>query len=133
MRMRQKEYELANKRMAREIMAKDLAHAPFPSRLQNQSKDKYLNEIAGIFNKCQVNIPLLEVIKQVPRYAKFLKELCTQKRTLKVKKKAFLAENVSAIVQNNVRKLKDPGAPCNYLHHRNNKTKQVPPRSRLKR
>ena len=103
--------KLASKRMENEITAEDLAHAPFPSRLQHQSKDKYLTEISGIFDKCQVNIPLLEVIKQVPRYAKFLKDLSTQKRTLKVKKIAFLAENVSAIVENNVRKLKDPGAP----------------------
>ena len=107
----QEEEDLADKRAETEITAEDLIHAPFPSRLQCQSKDKYLTEISSIFNKCQVNIPLLEVIKQVPRYAKFLKELCTQKRTVKVKKKAFLAENVSAIVQNNVRKLKDPGAP----------------------
>nr|KAJ0199058.1 hypothetical protein LSAT_V11C600327370 [Lactuca sativa] len=30
-----------------------------------------------------VNIPLLDAIKQLPRYAKFLKELCTSKRKLK--------------------------------------------------
>ena len=29
------------------------------------------------------NIPLLDAIKQVPRYAKFLKELCINKRKLK--------------------------------------------------
>ena len=101
----------ASKGKKNEITAEDIKYAPFPSRLQMQSKDKYLTEISSIFAKCQVNIPLLEVIKQVPRYAKFLKDLCTQKRTLKVRKKLFLAENVSAIVQNNVRKLKDPGAP----------------------
>ena len=35
------------------------------------------------FGKVEVNIPLLDAIKQVPRYAKFLKELCTNKRKLK--------------------------------------------------
>ena len=35
------------------------------------------------FRKVQVNVPLLNAIKQVPRYAKFLKELCTTKRKLK--------------------------------------------------
>ena len=40
----------------------------------------------------KVNIPLLDMIKQVPTYAKFLKDLCTMKRGLNVDKKAFLTE-----------------------------------------
>ena len=48
----------------------------------------------------------------MPSYAKFLKDLCTVKRRLNVKKKAFLAENVSAILQHNILpKYKDPGCP----------------------
>ncbi|RVW22597.1 hypothetical protein CK203_109501 [Vitis vinifera] len=39
------------------------------------------------------------MIKQVPTCAKFLKDLCTIKRGLNVKKKAFLTEQVSAIIQ----------------------------------
>jgi len=42
---------------------------------------------------------LLDAIKQVPSYAKFLKDLGTVKRKLNVKKKAFLTEKVSAILQ----------------------------------
>ena len=48
-------------------------------------------------------------MKQVPSYAKLLKDLCIVKRKLNVKKKVFLAEQVSAILQNNnVLKYKDP-------------------------
>ena len=47
----------------------------------------------------KVNIPLLDMIKQVPTYAKFLKDLCTVKRGLNVNKKAFLIEQVSTIIQ----------------------------------
>jgi len=55
---------------------------------------------------------LLDVIKHVPSYTKFLKDLCTLKRKLNVKKKAFLAEQVSAILQNNnALKYKDLGCP----------------------
>ncbi|KAL3569991.1 hypothetical protein D5086_027240 [Populus alba] len=62
--------------------------------------------------RVRINIPLLDAIKQVPSYAKFLKDLCTVKRKLNVKKKAFLAEQVSAILQNNnALKYKDPGCP----------------------
>jgi len=58
---------------------------------------------------------LLDAIKHVPSYAKFLKDLCTVKRKLNVKKKAFLAKQVSAILQNNnALKYKDPG--CLQFH-----------------
>jgi hypothetical protein len=54
----------------------------------------------------------LDAIKHVPSYAKFLKDLCIVKRKLNVKKKAFLVEQVSAILQNNnALKYKDPGCP----------------------
>ena len=60
----------------------------------------------------KVNMPLLDMIKQVPTYAKFLKDLCIVKRGLNVDKKAFLTEQVSAIIQcKNLVKYKDPGCP----------------------
>ena len=57
---------------------------------------------------------MLEVLRQVkvPTYAKFLKDLCTMKRWLNVDKKAFLIEQVSAIIQwKTPMKYKDPGCP----------------------
>ena len=60
----------------------------------------------------KVNIPLLEMIKQVPTYAKFLEDLCTVKKGLNVDKKAFLIEQVSAIIQCKTPvKYKDPSCP----------------------
>ena len=52
------------------------------------------------------------MIKQVPTYAKFLKDLCTVKRGLGIEKKSFLTEQVSAIIQSKIpMKYKDPGSP----------------------
>ena len=52
------------------------------------------------------------MIKQVPTYAKFFKDLCTLKRGLNVDKKAFLTEQVSAIIQCKTPvKYKDPSCP----------------------
>ena len=49
------------------------------------------------------------MIKQVPKYAKFLKDLCAVKRGLNVDKKTFLTEQVSSIIQcKNLVKYKDP-------------------------
>ena len=60
----------------------------------------------------KVNLPLLDVIKQVPAYAKVLKDLCTVKRRHHVKKTVFLTEQVSAVIeQKTPPKYKDPGCP----------------------
>ena len=59
-----------------------------------------------------MNIPLLDMIKQVLTYAKFLKDLCTVKKRLDINKKAFLTEQVSSIIQcKTLVKYKDPGFP----------------------
>ena len=52
------------------------------------------------------------MIKPVPPYAKFLKDLCTMKRRLNINKKVFLTEQVRAIIQCKTPiKYKDPGCP----------------------
>jgi hypothetical protein len=80
--------------------------------MTKQRKVNHNSEIFETFKQVRINIPLLDAIKHVPSYAKFLKDLCTVKRKLNVKKKIFLAEQVSAILQNNnALKYKDPGCP----------------------
>jgi len=57
---------------------------PFPPRaIPNKKMEEVEKEILETFRKVEVNVPLLYAIKQIPRYAKFLKELCTHKRKLK--------------------------------------------------
>ena len=50
----------------------------FLSRLANKKKE-HGDNILDIFKKVEVNVSLLNVIKQIPRYVKFLKEICTFK------------------------------------------------------
>ncbi|KAM1925847.1 hypothetical protein ACFX13_033090 [Malus domestica] len=57
-------------------------NVPFPGRLKQSKKEENEKDILETFRKVQVNIPLLDAIKQVPRYAKFLKELCTTRRRI---------------------------------------------------
>ncbi|RVX05698.1 hypothetical protein CK203_027398 [Vitis vinifera] len=67
--------------------------------LHGKKEIKNSSEILEVLRQVKVNIPLLDMIKQVPTYAKFLKDLCTVKRGLQVTKNAFLTEQVSAIIQ----------------------------------
>ena len=85
---------------------------PFPQALRSKKKIPNQVEIWEVLRQVKVNIPLLDMIKQVPTYAKFLKDLCTVKKGLGIEKKKFLTEQVSAIIQSKTTvKYKDPGSP----------------------
>ena len=52
--------------------------------------------IIKTFRKVEINISLLDAIKQLP-YVKFLKELCTTKQKLNRNEKVSVGENVSVV------------------------------------
>ncbi|KAM1067235.1 hypothetical protein ACFX2B_022302 [Malus domestica] len=91
-------------------------NAPFPRRFMQSKKDESDKDILDTFRKVQVNIPLLDAIKQVPKYAKFLNELCTTRKRASNKEVVRVSENVSAVLQRKLPpKCKDPGSftiPC---------------------
>ncbi|RVW59485.1 Transposon Ty3-G Gag-Pol polyprotein [Vitis vinifera] len=98
--------------LLKEGMMKKHMPPPFPQALRGKKPIKNASEILDVLRQVKVNIPLLDMIKQVPTYAKFLKDLCTVKRGLNVTKQAFLTEQVSAIIQcKSPIKYKDPGCP----------------------
>ena len=86
--------------------------APYPHRLRVPKKLDNHYEIYELFKQVKLNIPLLDAIKQIPSYAKFLKDLCTVKRKLGVNKEAFMTEQSTSLIRNNLPpKYKDPGSP----------------------
>ncbi|RVW13070.1 Retrovirus-related Pol polyprotein from transposon 17.6 [Vitis vinifera] len=100
------------KEFLKEEMLKKSTSPPFPQALHGKKGIRNASEILEVLRQVKVNIPLLDMIKQVLTYAKFLKDLCTIKRGLIVNKKAFLTEQVSAILQcKSPLKYKDPGSP----------------------
>ncbi|XP_026417383.1 uncharacterized protein LOC113312864 [Papaver somniferum] len=84
---------------------------PFPRRFDNAKKVEQDKEILDIFKKIHVNIPLIDAIRQVPKYAKVLKDLCTKKKRLTGNEVMSVGEKVSAILQKKLPpKCKDPGS-----------------------
>ena len=77
---------------------KKIMPPPFPQALKGKKKIPNQAEIWEVLRQVKVNIPLLDMIKQVPTYAKFLKDLCKVNKGLGIEKKAFLTEQVSAII-----------------------------------
>ena len=92
--------------------------APFPECLKaNSHFGKQGEKIQGmmeIFKQVKINIPLVDSIKRILAYAKFLKDLCTQKRKIQkhIPKKVILTKQVRSLIQHSTPpKFKDLGAP----------------------
>ena len=85
--------------VTKETIVKNSTPPPFPQALKAKKKAINQAKILEVLRQVKVNTPLLDMIKQVPTYAQILKDLCIVKRGLTVDKKAFLTEQVSAIIQ----------------------------------
>ncbi|RDX70285.1 hypothetical protein CR513_50486, partial [Mucuna pruriens] len=95
----------------------------FPTRTISARKLELDEEFLKLFRKVEINIQLLDAIKQIPKYAKFLKELCMHKRK-KMKGSTKIGGVVSALTRNEnftkgaqtlPKKCRDPGIfsiPC---------------------
>ncbi|XP_075652838.1 uncharacterized protein LOC142623323 [Castanea sativa] len=85
---------------------------PFPQALKLPKKLDTRSEILEHLHQVKISLQLLHVIKQVPAYAKVIKDLCTIKRKHYVKKTTFLTEQVNAVIQHKIPpKYKDPSCP----------------------
>ncbi|KAM2413518.1 hypothetical protein ACFX1X_000123 [Malus domestica] len=91
-------------------------NVPFPSRFLQAKNEEEEKDVLETFRKVHVNIPLLDAIKQILKYAKFFKKLCTTRRLIREKEVVHVSENVSAMLQRKLPpKCKDPGSftiPC---------------------
>ncbi|KAM1226919.1 hypothetical protein ACFX2J_006199 [Malus domestica] len=84
---------------------------PFPQRQQQRSKDQQCIEFMKTLAKVQINLPILDAIKQIPSYAKFLKELCSKKKKFLEYEKVILTEQCSAVLLHKLPpNKKDPGS-----------------------
>ena len=96
----------------KEDMMKKSMPLSFPQELKEKKKVNNQTKILEVLRQMKVNIPLLDMIKQVLTCAKFLKDLCTVKRGLNIDKKAFFIEQVNVIIQCKTPvKYKDLGCP----------------------
>ncbi|RDX97888.1 hypothetical protein CR513_19289, partial [Mucuna pruriens] len=71
-----------------------LKQLPIQKEIKFELDEKFLQT----FKNVEINIPLLETIKEIPKYVKFLKELCTHKRN-KLKGDVEIGRNVSALIK----------------------------------
>ena len=89
---------------------------PFPQRLAKAKLEAKLGKFLEILKMLQINTPFLDAISEMLSYAKFLKEILSNKRMPQEHSMVSLTEECSAILHNKLPpKLEDLGSfsiPC---------------------
>ncbi|XP_033513305.1 uncharacterized protein [Nicotiana tomentosiformis] len=80
--------------------------------MKREKLDKCFGKFLEMLKQLYVNIPFMEVLTQMPVYAKFLKEILSSKRKLEKMKVVKLNAYCSAIIQKKIPKM--CGDPSNF-------------------
>ncbi|XP_074579553.1 uncharacterized protein LOC141836046 [Curcuma longa] len=90
---------------------------PYPQRLLYKQKDEEFEKLYNRVKDLTLEVPLLDALIEMPKFAKFIKGLMSTKDITRPKKVVALTEDISEKILNNKipQKLKDPGSfflPC---------------------
>ena len=89
---------------------------PFPQRLKQQKQEYQFKKFLDILKHVHINIPLVEAIKQMPNYAKFLKDIISKRIKIREFKIVAATEGCVSMLHNKaMTKRKDPDSftiPC---------------------
>ena len=89
---------------------------PFPQRLKKHQLDAQFSKFVEKLRKLQINLSFVEALENMPKYAKFLKDILSNKRAWDDNQTVSLTESCSSIISSKVPlKLQDPGSftiPC---------------------
>ncbi|XP_022899361.1 uncharacterized protein LOC111412666 [Olea europaea var. sylvestris] len=65
---------------------------PFPQQLNKHKMEQQYKKFLEVFKKLHINIPLADALLQMPSYAKFLKDILSNKRKLEDHETVMLTE-----------------------------------------
>nr|XP_043625595.1 uncharacterized protein LOC122597019 [Erigeron canadensis] len=83
---------------------------PYPQRLRKEKMAAKYSKFIEMIKTIRINVPLVDVLAGMPNYAKFIKELLSNKDKLEEISATFLNEECTTILQNQIPpKLDDPG------------------------
>ncbi|XP_070029637.1 uncharacterized protein [Nicotiana sylvestris] len=73
---------------------------PFPQRLQKKNDDRMFTKFLFMLSQVQLNIPLVDVLREIPKYVKYIKDIVAHKRRLTEFETVALTEECTSRVQN---------------------------------
>ena len=84
---------------------------PFPQRLQKAKIEEKFSRFLYVFKKIEINVPFSEALTQMPTYAKFFKDILSNKRNFEEKGVVNLTTTCSVVIQRSLsEKMQDPGS-----------------------
>ncbi|XP_075088087.1 uncharacterized protein LOC107777215 [Nicotiana tabacum] len=99
-----------------QMIGKKRPHAPFPQRLAKYQKEEQYKKFLEMLKQIQVNIPLIDALKEMLGYAKMMKDLVSRKFNFQDLATVTLTQTCSAVVTRPIaEKLSDLGSftiPC---------------------
>ncbi|XP_019195137.1 PREDICTED: uncharacterized protein LOC109188931 [Ipomoea nil] len=89
---------------------------PFPQKFQKSREEERRANFYSLIKQLDITIPFIDAVTETPSYAKFLKEILSNKRRAENRETVAVSEECSALIQNKLPpKLRDPGSfsiPC---------------------
>ncbi|XP_019172840.1 PREDICTED: uncharacterized protein LOC109168278 [Ipomoea nil] len=89
---------------------------PFPQKFQKSREEERRANFYSLIKQLDSTIPFIDAVTEIPSYAKFLKEILSNKRRAENRETVAVSEECSALIQNKLPpKLRDPGSfsiPC---------------------
>ncbi|GKB73125.1 uncharacterized protein Tco_0934537 [Tanacetum coccineum] len=108
--------EVKEQEKQRKVVESYVPPIPFPGRLKKEKEKEQFRKFFKNLQQLSINIPFVEALEQMPKYAKFMKDLLTNKAKFKETSKVTLNERCSAVLLNEIPiKEKDPRSftiPC---------------------
>ncbi|XP_070026330.1 uncharacterized protein [Nicotiana sylvestris] len=108
--------EVAADKEQSQIIGKKRPPAPFLQRMAKHQKEEQYKKFLEMLKQIQVNIPLIDALKEMPGYAKMMKDLMSRKFDFQDLATVTLTQTCSAVVTRLIaEKLSDPGRftiPC---------------------
>ncbi|CAL1405398.1 unnamed protein product [Linum trigynum] len=93
------------------VVKEHVPQLPFPTRLHKDKLETKFAKFMAMLKQLNISIPFVEALSKMPKYAKFMKDLLTNKKKLGDLSTVLLSEECSAILQNKLpEKRKDPGS-----------------------
>ncbi|GJT92361.1 putative nucleotidyltransferase, ribonuclease H [Tanacetum coccineum] len=89
---------------------------PYLGRYKKEKEAEQYGKFLDLFKQLHINLPFVEALSQMPKYAKFLKDLLTNKKKLEDLSTVIMSEECSAVLDGKLpKKMSDPGSftiPC---------------------
>ncbi|KAG9450614.1 hypothetical protein H6P81_010579 [Aristolochia fimbriata] len=89
----------------------NIRHLPYPSRAKTDILESSFARFLETFKNLKINIPLLEAVKQMPLYGKFLKEILSLKRKMEeqeIEEEERIGEEKGGLVNSEEKEDEDP-------------------------